>query len=285
MNRLIIIPLTLLIFAVACNKEEQPAAPKPETALALVGDTYITKADLDKAAAAQDAVAKKYLNTDFGRQTLLNVIVREKLIDYAARQDNVQSNKKYIETVNNLETEFNRLLEQAKNEYLSSIWLENLKESGKLSVSKKEIDDYFKKYPYEMTVRHMLLTSADDANNILKELRATPSYNKDRRFRELAAKYSVDLDDTPQNAREFTFMPGEFLPEIENAAANSKTGEVQGFFKTARGFHIIYKVGEKKLTAKEAEPRIIQILERAKLDEYLNTLADKYKVEVYDENK
>ena len=68
---------------------------------------------------------------------------------------------------------------------------------------------------------------------------------------------------------------------FSNAAANSAVGSVQGFIKTKRGFHIIYKVKESNITKKDAQDRIIKIIENQKLDNYLNSRIEKYKVEVY----
>ena len=82
-----------------------------------------------------------------------------------------------------------------------------------------------------------------------------------------------------------TFMPGEFLPEIEVIAANSSVGSVQGFIKTAFGFHIIMKTGEKRLSKEEAAPRIRAVLEKKRLDKILESLQSKYEVVIYDKNE
>ena len=79
-------------------------------------------------------------------------------------------------------------------------------------------------------------------------------------------------------------MPGEFIPELEVIAANSSTGTVQGFVKTAQGFHIIMKTGERRLHLQEAAPRIRTILENKKKDALLETLQNKYKVIIYEQN-
>ena len=79
-------------------------------------------------------------------------------------------------------------------------------------------------------------------------------------------------------------MPGEFIADLEVIAANSPTGSVQGFVKTSQGFHIIMKTGERKLSLKEAAPRIRSVLENQKMDALLQNLQTKYKVVFYEQN-
>ena len=77
----------------------------------------------------------------------------------------------------------------------------------------------------------------------------------------------------------------EYLENLEVIAANSPIGKAQGFFKTPLGFHIIMKTGENKLSLKQAEPRIKQVLQQQRIDELLETLKNTYEVTIYDENK
>ena len=94
-------------------------------------------------------------------------------------------------------------------------------------------------------------------------------------------QYSV----APESVRQLSFMPGEYLADIEVIAANSPTGSVQGFFKTPQGFHIIMKTSEKRLPRKEAEPRIRKVLENKKTDEALEALKNKYEVVIYEKSE
>ena len=80
-------------------------------------------------------------------------------------------------------------------------------------------------------------------------------------------------------------MPGEYLDNIAVIAANSPSGKPQGFFKTAQGFHIIMKTGERRLNLKTAAPRIRAILENQKTDAALNALKNKYKVVIYEQDE
>ena len=272
--------LCLVVFTAACEQEKkiEPASPPPD-ALAQVGGVYITQADMDNIVAGQTPQSQKYLNTSFGREGMLDVLIREQLMAADAKSNNIEQNPVYKKTIDDMQKDFDRLLSDAKKYNLIKIWLDTLRENGTISVSQQEIDDYYKKYKYEITIRQMVIPNAQDAETVLRELRAGGA--KEARFIELAKKFSLDPQADLEKGQLYTFIPGEYMPEIENAAANSPAGTVQGFIKTKRGFHIIYKVKEKGIAKKEAQGRIVKIIENEKLDKYLAGLYDKYKTEVY----
>ncbi|MGB2578234.1 parvulin-like peptidyl-prolyl isomerase [Elusimicrobium simillimum] len=279
MRKFIVLPLGLLILGFSCNKEVP--APVPQDALARVDNTFILQKDFDAALAGEDASYKKFLATDFGKDNMLNIMVRERLMQTAAQNSDTAGSEKYTKTVADIQKSFDRSLEMLKQQTLMNMWLEELKEKGTIKATKKEIDDYAKKYPYEFTIRHMLLAKADDANVVLRELKATSSANREKRFIELAKRFGMDPVENADKGKTVSIIPGEFITEIENAVANTPSNSVQGFFKSPRGFHIIYKVKEERINKKNAEPRIAMIIEQKKLDDYLNSLSEKYKVEVY----
>ena len=128
-----------------------------------------------------------------------------------------------------------------------------------------------------MTIKQLIIPDAETADAVWRELKRSK-----KRWKELERQYSK----APQQSygKEISFMPGEFIAELEVIAANSATGSVQGFVKTSQGFHIIMKTGERKLKLQEATPRIRAILENQKLDAALNALKNKYKVVIYEQD-
>ena len=173
-------------------------------------------------------------------------------------------------------------LEDIYKEYsdslLGRLWEETLQEKGISSVTDEEIAAYYDKYPYEMTIKQIIIPDAQTADAVWRELKRSKS-----RWKELERQYSKAPEQS--KGKEITFMPGEFIPELEVIAANSPTGSVQGFVKTAQGFHIIMKTREKRLSLKEAAPRIRTILENQKIDAALNALQNKYKVVIYEQDE
>ena len=221
----------------------------------------------------QDA---EFATTPIGRQNLLQVITREKLILADALAQGLDKTDDF----NTLAADKRKQLAEIYQAYLPQV-LEDLwyqKQQQALQVSDKEIEDYYKRYPYEMTVKQIIVDNAEIADQILRTLKHAPG-----RWREMERQYSIAPEAI--RAKSITLMPGEFLPEIEVIAANSASGSVQGFIKTAFGFHIIMKTGEKRLSLKEAEPRIRAVLENNKLDQILESLQNKYEVTIDDENE
>ncbi|WP_424245330.1 parvulin-like peptidyl-prolyl isomerase [Elusimicrobium posterum] len=266
----------IILSAFSCKgKTEQ----KPEDALANVEGVYITQKDLDAKIAAADPVFKKFLATDFGKSSMLSILVKENIMRHAALKSGVKEDAKYIKIIDDLKKQQEEHLKQVEEDSIIDVWLENLRTNGTISVTEKEIADYNKRYPYEITMRVMTIAKADDANAILRELKA--SSNKEKRFEELAKRYAVDPGGALSGGNVITFIPGEYITEIENAAANSPSNSVQGFFKTSRGFTIIYKKKEERISLAKAKDRITIIIENKKFDEYLAGLAEQSKVEVY----
>jgi len=278
MRKIFILCLCAAFFAAGCKK--QPVENKPPAgALARVAGVYITQGDVDNAAATQPPDQQKYLQSSYGQQGVLDVLVREQIMVAAANAANVASEPAYKKQIEDMQKSFELRLAQAKKDDLIKTWLDLLRANGTISVSQAEIDDYYKKYKYEITIRQMVIASAADADAVLRAVRSAP--DKPAKLAELSKKYALAPQGDMEKGALFTFIPGEYLPEIENAAANSPAGSVQGFIKTARGFHIIYKVKESGISKKDAQDRIVKIIERQKLDKYLDGLAEKYKTEVY----
>ena len=155
--------------------------------------------------------------------------------------------------------------------------LESLAQDGTLSVSDEEIKEYHKKYPYEITIKQFIISDSQKAADVMKQMRNVRSTS---RFADFARQFSDEPLSKKSGGDMPPFIPGEYLPQIEVPAANSKLMEVQGFITTAQGNHIIMKVAEKRLTYNEAKDRIKMIIENQKLDSYLNSLNKKYNISI-----
>ncbi len=263
--------------ALGCHKPEAEETVAPSVA-ARVGDQTVTMEDVDTRLRLLSDEDRKFAKTPIGRQNLLNIIAREKLIALAAREEKINESDVYLTLMEDKRTQLAEIYDEYAAQTLEQLWYNQLKESGQLNVTDEEISAYYKKYPYEMTVRQIILDNAQTADQVLRTLKASPS-----KWNDMARQYSV----APEVIRsdKFSFMPGEFIPALEVIAATSANGSVQGFIKTPQGFHIIMKTGEKRLSRKEAEPRIRAVLENKKLDAVLENLQNKYEVVIYDKNE
>lgn len=275
------------LLMVSCQKKEEPAqpeaaAPAPveqEIAAAVrAGKETITPQDVQAALALLSDKDRKFAKTSIGHQNLLQILLREKLITADAKATKLEQNADYQDLLSKKRAQLDAIYNEYAAQLLQDFWYEEQRKKGIISVSDEEIDEYYKKYPYEMTVKQIIVDNAETADQVLRTLKRSPS-----KWKDMSRQYSVAPEVIRDNS--FSFMPGEFLPEIEVIAANSSNGSVQGFIKTAQGFHIIMKTSEKRLSRKDAEPRIRAVLEQKKLDKVLENLQNKYEVIIYDKTE
>lgn len=280
-----LLSICLLTCLCACAQKQMPTEqPQPlqENALAKVAGYVITQEEFDEKAQQLDPVFQKYITTPIGRQNFLSYLISEKLLEQEARFKNIEQDPEYQQEINTLIKQQEEQLKRAKEFLLKKKLLDELYTQGITYVSEEEIKNYYKKYPYEIKILQIILNDPQEAAQVMNAVKSTKTQNS---FKEAVVRFSKDPLAKQNKGALPPFIPGEYLPEIEVPAANSASGQVQGFIQTPLGFHIIMKVGEDKLTYNQAKERIRTILEKQKLDDYLNSLKDKYGVEVKDENK
>ncbi len=279
------VPLALLL--AACQppqpQEEETAATPPRPVVPVSQarttdmDKTVSQADIDRRYPFLSKEDQQFVNTLIGRQNLLQLIAREKLIALDAQAQHINQDPDYLAQLTQKRIQLDDIFQDYAAQTLQEFWYAKQRKQGALQITEEEINEYYKKYPYEMTIRQIIVDNAEQADQLLRTLKSNRS-----RWKELSRQYNR----APETLRgEISFMPGEFLPDLEVIAANSATGSVQGFFKTAYGFHIIMKTSEKKLSRAEAEPRIRSVLENKKLDKLIESLQNKYEVVIYDKNE
>ena len=276
-----LLPTLLIICALcACDKQPPQKTPKdqlPEGTLAMVAGAPIKQTDFDEAAAAMDAGFADFLKTPAGKQNFLDFLINERLLRAAAISNNIENSSQY-------KTEMERFLKEqeealkAKHDYLMyTLLIENLRKDGTISVSEDEVKAYYRKYPYQITLAHVLVGDAQKAAEVMREMTNVKTQDTFARY---ARQHSIDALTNKKGGVLPPFIPGEYLPEIEVPAANIPVGKTEGFFKTALGFHIIMKVKEESIPLTAAKDRIQDILEKQKTDAYLSKLKERYGVEV-----
>ena len=272
----LLLPILALTLC-ACHKKQEEQNTPHAPVLAQISGEAITEADFNAQAAELDDSFKKFLQTDIGKENFLNYLINEKLMLKAAKDAGLEQNPDYIKEIKDIETEQKTRLEKAKAYALNRLLLQKLYEDGTIAVSEEEIKAYHKKYPYQIYLLEILLTDPKEAADVTRAIRNSKTKQT---FEDAVKKFSKDPVSKKNKGALEPFIPGEYLPQIEVAAANTPTYQVQGFIKTPRGFHIIMKTGEERLTYNQAKERIRQILEKQKMDAYLNSLKSKYRVEV-----
>ena len=266
-----------LLILCACEKMPLNNNTQSGDLLATVAGEPITKTDFETEASSLDDSFQKYLDTDIGRENFLNYLINEKLIIKAAKDSGLEKDPKYIKEIKDIEDQQKRSLAKAKEYSLSRLMAQKLYDDGTIAVSEEEIKAYHDKYPYQIYLMEIVLQDAKEAADVTRAIRNAKTKQT---FQDAVKRFSKDPVSKKKKGELPPFIPGEYLPQIEVAAANTPAYQVQGFIKTPRGFHIIMKTGEEKLSYNKAKDRIKEILERQKMDAYLNSLKGKYGVEV-----
>lgn len=280
-----ILILTLILTCAACapkqeNTPQEPLVYNNSPVLAYVDNQPITQDDFDRAANNLDDNFKKFVTTKSGRANFLSFLISEKLLLADAKNRGIDLTPEYQAEITALEEAQKAALETAKNFALRRNLLETLAQDGTLGVSEEEIKEYYKKYPYEITIKQFIISDSQKAADVMKQMRNVRSVSK---FADFARQFSDEPLSKKSGGDMPPFIPGEYLPQIEVPAANSKLMEVQGFITTAQGNHIIMKVAEKRLNYNDAKNRIKLIIENQKLDNYLNSLNKKYNISIVKE--
>lgn len=205
------------------------------------------------------------------QEMVINQLVEKKLLTKSAMKSGVEKN-----------TAFKDALEKIKKDLALEIWMQE--EFKKVSVSDKEISDYYAKNQEQfitqekLNARHILVQSEDDAKNIIKSLDA--SKNKLESFIELAKTKSTGP--TGKNGGSLgEFSANQMVPEFSSAASALKKGTYsKAPVKTQFGYHVIYledKTPSKKLNFDEVKDQIKQVLTQEKFRNNIKDVVSKLK--------
>lgn len=246
---------------------------KDDKVVARIGSEKITESYLQQKFMEISPSAQEYLATKPGRRQFLDVLIHERLMLLAARKSRVASGEDYKARMKQKEAEMKEMLQEYKDFTLTKMWIEDMR-SNELKVSDAEVEEYYQKNPYKVTLAHILLPSYEEAEKVIRKIKAGADFDK------TAREFSLDKE----TVRLPPVMYGEFLPELEDMAFKMRVGDVQGPVKTPLGFHIIKKLAQDRADRESALERVRKILEKKKFDAFLAKFQEKTKVEVLDEN-
>lgn len=267
---LVLLPAALLL--AACRGEKDPV-------LARVGKLKITQSEFQRKLADVSAGYQDYVLTPSGRRQFLDVLIREKLVLAAAQHSDVPRSADFRARLEQLRRDEEERVRDGSEALLTSLWVDDLRKKGVLTVSDAEVRDYVAKNPVEVEIRHVLLGTPEKAEAVAKKLRAGANFAK------VAQAESLDASTAAQGGKFPPMMYGEVIPEIEEVVFRMRVGEIGGPLKSKFGYHVVRKDGEKRLDAasEETRERVERLLEKQKLDRYLQGMQEKFPVEVVDE--
>ncbi|MEA2081494.1 MAG: peptidylprolyl isomerase [Elusimicrobiota bacterium] len=244
------------------------------------GDGYVARVGSDKITADSfknrmldvPTYYRGFLETEGGRRQYLEGIVNEGVLVELAKAKGIHRRPEVRGRIKALEDQI--LLEQV---------VEELKK-GPLNVEEEEISDYYEKnrdfylHPPRVRVSHILLSSKDEAVNMLAQIKDGKSFSK------LASEYSIDRNTAKKGGDLNYFERGDMVPEFEEVAFKlQNTGDISKPVKTPFGWHIIKLTGRSTAVSKnkdEAKDEIVQFLSKQKLDELLKFYKKKFHVKV-----
>jgi peptidyl-prolyl cis-trans isomerase C len=242
-----------------------------------VAGVPITQSEFDEAAAKLDKEFKDFIATAAGRENFLTFLINERLLQQAAIANDIEQSDRYKREMEKVRKEQAASFKEYRSYLLKKLLIEKLQKDNVINVTEDEIKAYHRKYPYQITISHILMSDPQKASTVMREIANVKSLDS---FSEYVRKFSIDPLTKNNKGLLSPFIPGEYLAEIEVPAANTPALQPQGFIKTPLGFHIIMKVKEESLSYNNAKDRIREILEKQKTDAYLEGIRQRYGVEV-----
>ncbi|MEK7857989.1 MAG: peptidylprolyl isomerase [Elusimicrobiota bacterium] len=251
--------------------------PSPETVVAKVGAMKITQSEFRRKLSEVAQNYQNYVLTPNGRRQFLDVLIREKMVLAAAQASDVPRSAEFRAQLERLRAEEEERAKESREYLLTKLWLDDLRQRGALKLSEDEIRDHHRKYPIEVDLRHILVAAPGEAEALAKKVRGGAN------FAQLAKSNSLDAATAADGGRMQPAIYGEIIPDLEDVAFRMRNGEVSGPIKSKFGYHVLKKEGEKKLSFEESQERVARLLEKQKLDRYLQSIQEKFPVEVVDE--
>lgn len=214
------------------------------------------------------------------KKEAINQYITKVLIVKDARADKLQDTKLFKESV-----------ERAKTEILMNLYQKKYFDSAKVPESevKAFYDKNKEKYkrPAQVEARHILVESLAKAKQIIADLKGLKGKALEKKFEELAKKYSVDKGSAAQGGELGWFGQSAMVKPFADAAFSMKVGTVSKVpVKSTFGYHIIYKQAQKpagvipfKDVKKELAANLKLKAASANMMKRLNELRAKAKIE------
>jgi parvulin-like peptidyl-prolyl isomerase len=235
----------------------------------------ITRSEFDQKLAEVPADYKAFVESPDGRRQFIDILIREKLVLAAAEKAGVTQDPGFKKEIRRLKKEEDRRLKEGRDYLLKRFWIDTLRKNGTIAVSDGEIRRYWEKHPDEVVIRQILAATPQQAEALLRKAKAGVSVAK------LARAASLDADSAAHGGLMPGAIYGEAIPEFNDLIFRMKLHEISGPIKTEFGYHVVRKESEKKLSYNEARERIARLLEKEKLDRYLQSIKAQFPVEVY----
>lgn len=238
-----------------------------------------TLASLDQATInmLKNTVLRQIINSQLLLQQAKNEKVKISTSDIDGEIEKIKANFSSSEAFNDALKANNLTLADLKKEIENNLMINYIlnQEKNKVSISEEELSNYYNENkmtffdPEKVRARHILVTTEEEANEILLQLKEGLIS-----FADLAKEKSICPSAANGGDLGF-FSKGQMVKEFEEAAFSLKPGEISNIVKTEYGYHII-KCEEKKEahspTFEEVKENIEKILRTQKENELISAL-------------
>jgi parvulin-like peptidyl-prolyl isomerase len=275
MKKVLFFAVFAAVFGLAACKEDKGAV------IAKVGGTEITEKMLAEKVQNMLPEYQNFVNTPLGKKQFIDAIVRENIMIEAAKQAGVDKKPEYTQAI----ADFKREQERQSGEFRDGLLIETyIKEihTGMIA-SEADMEQYYNDNkelfdaPVEYTVRHILLTNKVEAEIAFARL------EKGEKFENVAKEISQDTGSAANGGLIGPVKRGDLVPEFEKAALALKNNEMSGIIETSYGYHIIFKVSEKKLPPvpfEQVKPEIKGTIEKERFEKWLEAARQRLGVTV-----
>src|SRR3990170_4964031 len=261
----VVLVSAMTLTTTSCSQKEAAKGGSSGPVLAKINNTEITMADFNERLKEYPSVAHGGdLDIETKKGFLDNLIVRELLYQEAISKG-LDKDKETAEI----------LEEMRKRILVEKFFKKELEEE--IKISEEELKKYYDEHPeegkapVEFKASHILLKTREEAESVLKKLKAGS------KFEELAKTSYIDTGSKVRGGDLGFFHSGVMVPEFEDAALKLKKGEIGDVLETRFGFHII-KVTDKRegksKTYDEAKMELEQsLLKKKKKEKFDNLVA------------
>jgi len=239
--------------------------------IATVNGKAITRQDADRFLAKSFYGANYSMMTPKQQRTVIDKLIERELYLSVAKKEGIERDPQFaIE------------LKKLKENLMLDLWMKKRLDS--IRISNQEIWNYYVTHDSEFhrsamaSARHILVTTKDEAKEIIRELEA--SFNLKAKFIELAKTRSTGP--SAKNGGDLGwFRKDQMVPEFSEAVFRLRKGEITHTpVHTPFGWHVIYLTDKKpagRIEFAKVKARIENTLKLKRFKEDLEVLSKKLK--------
>ncbi len=251
------------------GQSAQPAAPPPDTVVAIVNGKKVTRADV--IASAQSLPAEYQSKIDAIFPALIDRLVDLTLLAEEGRKENLQD-----------DPEVKARIEQVTNQMIQEVLIRRyLQKMMTEDAIKARYEKFVAEQPAQTEIRasHILVASEEEAKEIVKQLEGGAD------FAAVAKEKSTDPSAKQNGGDLGYFTAGEMVPEFSQAVFAMETGDSsKAPVKSQFGWHVIKVVDKRPKvppSLEETRGQIEEVLSGELLTAYLTSLRTTAKVEKF----